>query len=479
MTRIASSVLFVFTLASSIAACSDNGSTSADAATDAPVSGATDAGSAEAASVTDVPASEAGSKIGPSYFAEVLPILENKCMGCHQSGGIAPFSMQTYAETHLHAATISAYVSAGLMPPYYIKHDNTCGSFDDSAALTAGETQTLLAWANGASAEGTPGPVTVPPLPHLTGGTQYKTPLFSPVAQGTAVAEHDEYRCFMVDAGLTTDRYITGFEVMPGNATIVHHVIGFAVDPATVGDNGQPNSTIMQSLHAASPDREGWPCFGAAGDNVKVAGVPVEWAPGQGVVDYPSGMGFQMKSTYKLVVQVHYNLADPQSAGQQDSSTISVRYADTVNRRLAFFLPDAFLDTLRAGKPDTLPPGQTATTYTWQKTAAEVGIPSGLPYVDLVGVMPHMHGRGTGLELDTSAAGEALTCTAALTHWDFHWQKFYFYNPDRYPRLTPSGSIQVTCTYDTSAETAPVLPGWGTRNEMCLTVLMVALPPGA
>jgi hypothetical protein len=89
-----------------------------------------------------------------------------------------------------------------------------------------------------------------------------------------------------------------------------------------------------------------------------------------------------------------------------------------------------------------------------------------------------MHGRGVGLELDLSSAGEAQTCTAELTHWDFHWQKFYFYTPGKYPRLTPDGSIQVTCTYDTSAETAPVLPGWGTRNEMCLSVLMVALPPG-
>jgi hypothetical protein len=24
----------------------------------------------------------------------------------------------------------------------------------------------------------------------------------------------------------------------------------------------------------------------------------------------------------------------------------------------------------------------------------------------------------------------------------------------------------------------PVLPGWGTRNEMCLDVMMLALPPG-
>jgi hypothetical protein len=69
----------------------------------------------------------------------------------------------------------------------------------------------------------------------------------------------------------------------------------------------------------------------------------------------------------------------------------------------------------------------------------------------------------------------ALACASHLEGWDFHWQEFYFYKTP--PAITPDGEVQVTCEYDTSADTAPVLPGWGTRNEMCLTVLMVALPP--
>ena len=36
----------------------------------------------------------------------------------------------------------------------------------------------------------------------------------------------------------------------------------------------------------------------------------------------------------------------------------------------------------------------------------------------------------------------------------------------------------MTCEYDTSRDTQPVLPGWGTRNEMCTAIMMVALPPG-
>jgi hypothetical protein len=34
-------------------------------------------------------------------------------------------------------------------------------------------------------------------------------------------------------------------------------------------------------------------------------------------------------------------------------------------------------------------------------------------------------------------------------------------------------TLHVTCTYDTTDATEPVLPGWGTQNEMCLMGLFV------
>jgi hypothetical protein len=98
-----------------------------------------------------------------------------------------------------------------------------------------------------------------------------------------------------------------------------------------------------------------------------------------------------------------------------------------------------------------------------------------VPSVDLVAVMPHMHGRGIRQTLRLGSSTDSLACAAHLESWSFHWQEFYFYKT--MPTLTPTTEIQVTCEYDTSADTMPVLPGWGTRNEMCLTVLMVALPP--
>ena len=88
--------------------------------------------------------------------------------------------------------------------------------------------------------------------------------------------------------------------------------------------------------------------------------------------------------------------------------------------------------------------------------------------------MPHMHGRGLRQFLNIGPAN-ASSCAAHLENWSFHWQEFYYYKTPI--AITPDTQLSVTCEYDTSADTMAVLPGWGTRNEMCLTVLMVAMPP--
>jgi len=301
----------------------------------------------------------------------------------------------------------------------------------------------------------------------LDGAVDVTTPLFAPMAQGGQLAAFDEYRCFLFDAPVAADSFLTGYAVTPGDASIVHHALGFVVDPAAAGHDGRTNAAIMQALDDESPDRLGWSCFGSAGDNVDASGVPVTWAPGQGIVEYPAGMGVPVKTTDKLVIQIHYNLADPTSAGKTDSTTVHLRFASSVTREIAFGLPDGLLDTLSNATPDSLAPGQADVSYTWSRTGRQIGVGA---TVDLVAVMPHMHQRGLRQKLLIGGA-----CAADLENWSFHWQEFYFYKTPI--KLGPNSQVKVTCEYDTRADTEPVFPGWGTRNEMCLTALMVALPP--
>jgi hypothetical protein len=410
----------------------------------------------------------------PTYWGEVAPIYYDKCVGCHQQGGIAPFALDDYGPAKEHAAMEAQMVEADLMPPYLLDHGGTCGDFQDGETVTAAEKATIKAWVAAGAPEGQRRSLTRPAPPHLEQGTDFRTPDFAPEPQGGALAAHDEYRCFLVESGLTAPKYITGYEVTPGNAAIVHHVLLFAVDPAKDVGNGMTNAAVMNALDAESPDRLGWPCFGAAGEGVDVESVPVTWAPGQGVVSYPDGIGVPVSTTEKFVVQIHYNLADPGTHGMRDQTTVRLKLVDSVQRHAAFLLPDPFLDTLGDAMPAMLPPGEASTTYTWTRSADQLGL-DGIPYVDVVAVMPHMHERGHRLELSHTQGTAPGACIARVPAWDFHWQKMYFYETP--PRLTASSALSVTCDYDTRGAIEPVLPGWGTQNEMCLTVLMVALPP--
>src|SRR5450432_797369 len=47
--------------------------------------------------------------------------------------------------------------------------------------------------------------------------------------------------------------------------------------------------------------------------------------------------------------------------GKSDSTTVHLQFANSVNRQLAFLLPDGLLESLSNATPDTLPPGQADT----------------------------------------------------------------------------------------------------------------------
>jgi hypothetical protein len=413
----------------------------------------------------------------PTYWADVAPILNEKCVRCHQADSAAPFALDGYREVVARAERIVEVTGARTMPPYLMNHDGSCGEFQADETLSDQQIALLARWARGGQQEGTPAPLPRPSPRRLTGGTELQTPTLTPVAQGGQLAEFDEYRCYPVDMGLQSEKFITAYEVTPGNPAIVHHVIGFLVDTRQPAADGRTAAEVMQALDEADPERPGWPCFGMAGEGLPIAAVPVNWAPGIGPVAYPAGTGIPVGRRHQLVVQVHYNLAHAAHRGQTDSTRVRLQFADRVDRQLAFLLNDGFLGTIFGGEPATLAPGQKALSYTWTMKGSAMGLDQ-VPHAELLGIAPHMHERGISQVVRIGQPGEPLACAANLPRWDFNWQRLYLYAGTP-RRLTADTEIEVTCTYDTSRDSSPVRPGWGTRNEMCLPMMMVALPSGS
>lgn len=406
------------------------------------------------------------------FFQSVLPIYAKRCVICHEEGGIGPFRLDNYEDARTWANASLAAIEARTMPPWLATADGQCNEFEAAAWLSDDEMRVIRSWVDGGYLEGEPRALAVPPAETLDTTLTLSTPEYVPHAAGGEYARFDDYRCFIAEADGQLDRYLTAYEVVPGNPALVHHVVLMTVDPdMVVGEDGRTNRDVIDALDAESPDVDGWTCFGAAGDGVAVNGNPVVWAPGQGVVHYPDHTGLLLGAHELMVIQVHYNLSNPALDGEPDQTQIALHLEDEVERPGIFTVPDGLLETLFEGEVAALPPGEADYSYTWKLPMSEPLADVGAETFDVYGVFPHMHELGTSMSVKFTREDEADTCIADVPRWDFDWQLFYRFQEPIV--ATIEHTLEVTCHFDTRRRDEPTLPGWGTQNEMCLAGLFV------
>lgn len=91
--------------------------------------------------------------------------------------------------------------------------------------------------------------------------------------------------------------------------------------------------------------------------------------------------------------------------------------------------------------------------------------------IEILGLIPHMHKRGRRMSIELQTA-DGLQCGADVDRWDFDWQRAYFFEQPL--AATLDDRLHVTCEWDTTDTTTPVMPGFGTDDEMCLVGVMFA-----
>jgi hypothetical protein len=252
----------------------------------------------------------------------------------------------------------------------------------------------------------------------------------------------DDYRCFVVNPGTSSDAFVTGYEVVPGDPRIVHHVIVYAPE-----DDAE--AAAAEALDANEAGL-GYTCFGSSG----VAATPLAlWAPGGGAIQLPNGTGLPLIAGRKLVMQVHYNVA----AGTYPDRTV-VR----LQTEPAVAHPAAFMAVAHTGI--RLPPGQPLVEST-----RTLGLQDRPLKVTIHGVLPHMHTLGRTLRL-TGSMDDSDRCLTLVDRWDFNWQSAWWYDT---PLSGATSSLTLTCGYDTRERTETVTWGEGTQDEMCLAYLYV------
>ncbi len=411
--------------------------------------------------------SSTGTAAEVTYYDDVRPLLTEHCVACHTQGSIAPFRLDSYEAVAALGPAIRAVIEARTMPPYGVRADGSCQDFDDASWMTDEEIATIAAWVEGGTAAGdatiaAPEP---PTLPTLEGETELlDLPEYEPRSQADIGFALDDYRCFPMELDLDSDRYLTGFDVQPDNDALVHHVLGFRVDRTFL-----QNTAAIAQLEAID-DLPGWPCYGAAGEGILPGGVPITWAPGQGAVNYPEGVGVRFSPGDLMVVQMHYNLLD--ESGGLDASKIRLQWADEVEQEGYQILWDPFLIQAFTGGDDTLEPGRESVEYRWGATFDEMFGFSDVSFdaIDILGVIPHMHERGRKMSLQIERRDQPeMECAADVDRYDYNWQRTYFYETPI--SVNANDTLHVECDFDTTKSTEPVSAGFGTQEEMCLVGL--------
>src|SRR6202161_632218 len=88
----------------------------------------------------------------PTFYKDLLPILQSKCQNCHRTGQPAPMPLVTYDETRPWAGKIAAAVEMRMMPPWFA--DPRYGHFANDPSLSADQVASIVAWANAGAPAG-------------------------------------------------------------------------------------------------------------------------------------------------------------------------------------------------------------------------------------------------------------------------------------------------------------------------------------
>ncbi len=389
---------------------------------------------------------QVGSAQDITWSDQIGCLVYSHCTPCHNNQGIAPFTLESYQDAYDHRFSMEEAISRKAMPPW--PPNEKYSRLRGERLLTDHEVAVFKTWVQSGAPQGDPAlslnaPVYDSPLEIKDPDFSYTLPDFTI----PDVQELDLYRCFRIPTHETEDRFITGVEIIPGNRSVVHHVLLFA-----------DTSEIPAQLDEEDPG-PGYTCFGGIGSETFT--VVSGWVPGSSANFAPRGMGILLPAGADLVVQLHYPEG---SAGEVDATTINLKYADQVNLRPLLNIPA--INHFTSLEEELYIPANTKKTFHAQQE---------VPFdITITGIAPHAHLICESMRaFAVTPTGDTIKLID-VPHWDFDWQGFYDFQR---PKRLPFGSVlHGTVTYNntTSNKHLPsdsptdVWVGEATTDEMLL-----------
>ena len=391
---------------------------------------------------------------GPTFYKDVLPILQNNCQTCHRPGEVAPMSLLTFEETRPWARAIKTAVGSRKMPPWFAEEGY--GHFANERRLTTREIETINAWVDAGAPAGRA--ADAPPAIAFENGWNIKPDMviempkpFELPARGTI-----NYKYIVVTGAFTEDQWVTAAEMRPGNAKVLHHGKVWVRPPGS--------RWMAKAVPGEAYERESHRDI--MGSNAIEEGNDIlgKFNPGLGAqrFDMLGAAKFVPKGS-DLVFELHYTTSGEPTT---DVSKLGLVFAkEPPNTRYFFHAgPTAMNLAIPAGDGNA----QVVSEITFGEDAS------------LVYAQPHMHLRGKDFELRVISPTKQIT-TVLKGKWDFEWQMGYQYAE---PVPLPKGSkLQLITHFDNSPAnrfnpdpTKKVV--WGPQNwdEMSNSFIGVLFP---
>jgi len=392
----------------------------------------------------------------PTFYRDVLPILQQHCQVCHREGEIAPMPLRTYQQTRAWADAIREKVTSRKMPPWFA--DPAYGRFSDDPSLTSQQIATLAAWADAHAPAGDPHDV--PPPPHWTLGWNIPNPdLVVQMPKPVRLPAHGdvEYTYEIVPTGFTEGKWVQMSEVRSSSREHVHHAVVYIRPPDSQWLRNAPVGVpfTASSLRDENLRHE---AHSTTSDMLLV------YAPGSSPDHWPDGMAKFIPAHSDLVFQMHYTTNGHAASDQTSVGMVFARQA-----------PKQRVLTLQLAYDQhaiPIPPG--AQNY-------QVEVHGTLPNdATLLSFFPHMHLRGKRFEYNIVNPDKSVE-TLLRVNYDFYWQLSYRLAE---PRLLKAGTeLQAIAWYDNSRNNphnpdpdSPVEWGDQTYNEMMVGFFDIAVP---
>ena len=365
-----------------------------------------------------------------SYSQTIAPLIEAKCIACHEQGGIAPFAFDGYEKVKTFAPMMREAIRTDRMPPWDV--DPHVGKFKDDKSLSPDQIKTLVHWIEAGAPRGD-GPDRLAEARHVAEEWPLGKPdMIVEIPKFTIPATgYVDYQYPTLPNPLTEGKWLKAATAQVSQRQAVHHILSGVI----------PEGQTQRGMQAWGGSIGGY----TVGMESTVAPKGIgSWIPPGGQFAYQmhyTPFGKEVVSAEKIGLYFYKDGEKPELIMRETplvDQFIDIPANDPAHKEIAYFLfpKDAILHT----------------------------------------AVVHAHYRGTYSKLEIIDPAGKRETILNVPFYDFNWQRMYEF--DKPINIKAGSKVVATYIYDNSKRnpanpdpTKPIVWGDQSFEEMFYTSL--------